>query len=424
MANSIDTSNLTELIAQFRQLQAKDTVTPESLGTLLQQIVNLLASAAKETELTRILNWWNNFKAAPELMFTLSQGRAHNSNIYLNPGLVEPDSGETSQGQEIAILPATTSRAGAMTAQQVKDLGYALQFYYDSPSSEDLTAISQWHENFTSAPELMFNLQQGEPDASKIILTPSMVEPDSGETAQGPEITILPATTSRAGAMTAQQVQDLNTLKEQSGGGGTSSAELAELAEYVSVLRNTSSSVGGLQGKAQIAVEVVDGKLKVWGSAKLLEMGYVPFLFRFTRKRNRNRNNDNGRHVRKGWNVYGSHHAIKIENNTVFFSTNEKRFIHEPALGYSTAPETLFRIKENGPFGPQIAWGKGRVTLDDPINHNNHRMLRMPFAIGFAKPPQSQCQRINVLNLVSNLAQFSVIYDDKIRDISPFHFSK
>ena len=35
---AIDTKSLTQLISDFRKLQAKDSITPESLGSILQRI--------------------------------------------------------------------------------------------------------------------------------------------------------------------------------------------------------------------------------------------------------------------------------------------------------------------------------------------------------------------------------------------------
>ena len=42
---AIDTKSVSQLIAEFRKLQAKDAITPESLGYILQRLTNLLATA-------------------------------------------------------------------------------------------------------------------------------------------------------------------------------------------------------------------------------------------------------------------------------------------------------------------------------------------------------------------------------------------
>ena len=42
---AIDTKSLTQIITEFRALQTKDAVSPESLGYILQRIVDLLSTA-------------------------------------------------------------------------------------------------------------------------------------------------------------------------------------------------------------------------------------------------------------------------------------------------------------------------------------------------------------------------------------------
>ena len=59
-----------------------------------------------------------------------------------------------------------------------------------------------------------------------------------------------------------------------------------------------------------------------------------------------------------------------------------------------------------------IPWGRSMIRLFDTRAHQN-RMVRLRFAIGFAKPINPGKSKVNVLNLVSNLAEFSVVYDPR-----------
>lgn len=54
----------------------------------------------------------------------------------------------------------------------------------------------------------------------------------------------------------------------------------------------TSMSTGTPSTTAQIGVRVVNGQLKVFGAQQLIKEGYVPYLFRQTRKRNPFRDKD------------------------------------------------------------------------------------------------------------------------------------
>ena len=46
----IDTTQLTQLISAFRVEKEKESISPETVGSLLQNITDLLASASSSTE--------------------------------------------------------------------------------------------------------------------------------------------------------------------------------------------------------------------------------------------------------------------------------------------------------------------------------------------------------------------------------------
>ena len=56
---AIDTKSLSQLIAEFRKLQTKDSITPESLGYILQRIADLLATAGTSETQAIPGNWYN-----------------------------------------------------------------------------------------------------------------------------------------------------------------------------------------------------------------------------------------------------------------------------------------------------------------------------------------------------------------------------
>ena len=53
----IDVNQLTELISAFRVETEKESISPETVGKLLQNIVNLLATASTDAE-RQILDDW------------------------------------------------------------------------------------------------------------------------------------------------------------------------------------------------------------------------------------------------------------------------------------------------------------------------------------------------------------------------------
>ena len=110
MANTnIDTSSLTAIITEFRRLQAKDSITPEALGSILQRIADLLATAGTSDIQQALNNWYNAMRNAVPYISALVQANFDRNNVLLNPTLVDPIEGGAYIGTvPITIQPATT----------------------------------------------------------------------------------------------------------------------------------------------------------------------------------------------------------------------------------------------------------------------------------------------------------------------------
>ena len=122
---AIDTKSLTEVITEFRALQSKDAISPDSLGYILQRIVDLLATAGTSETISKITSLLDGFKSAGQAITALSQGQADRNHIYANKSTVNLATGAVASSSGIFIQQATTERAGAMRAQQVIDLNDA-----------------------------------------------------------------------------------------------------------------------------------------------------------------------------------------------------------------------------------------------------------------------------------------------------------
>lgn len=323
---AIDTKSLTQLITEFRKLTAKDAVSPESLGYILQRIADLLATAGTSETITNIQKLLDGFKAAGQAITALSQGSADRNHIYANKSTVNLATGAVSTSSGIFIQQATTERAGAMRAQQVVDLNAARR------------AV----------------------------------------------------------------------------------ADIEKILEQVQIKLGMTEGSHGLYNNAQIGVQVSDGNLHIYGHQQLVADGYVPYLFRLTRKRNKWWDRvaiANGAEikqycdVRKGWNLFGSIYTVKINGNTLTFTTNPHSHMSQKADSYSSLPHTLVCCFTNRKGEPCFGWGRSIVSLLDPKNPKKQRMIRLRFAIGFAKPLYPGRSRLTTANLVSSLAEFSIIYD-------------
>ena len=122
----IDISNLTSLITAFRQETEQGSISPETLGALLQAIANQLQSANTDQEQTKLTNIYNNLLKMGNFIVNLSQGDTDRNNVLGDFYYYDPISGVFSaQRGQVLIKQATTERAGAMRAQQVIDLNAA-----------------------------------------------------------------------------------------------------------------------------------------------------------------------------------------------------------------------------------------------------------------------------------------------------------
>ena len=323
---AIDIKSISQLITEFRALQSKDSISPESLGYILQRIADLLATAGTSDTVAKIQQLLDGFAKAGVAISTFEQGAADRNNILVNSTEVDLSTG------------GIGTRINNLFIKQ--------------------------------------------------------------------------ATTERAGAMRAQQVVDLNNARNR-------------IAEIVPLLEKIQAKLGmdgskGLYNNAQIQVSVENGLLKIYGAQSLIADGYVPYLFRLTRKRNQWKDKvalEAGAEPkkycdkRKGWNLFGSVYTLKVSSSTVAISTNPKSYFSQEAESYSSAPsdfvKTFIRARDNAPcFG----WGRSVVSLLDPKNPKKHRMIRLRFAIGFAKKILPGRSLITTANLVSSLAEFSLIY--------------
>lgn len=119
----MDISNLTSLINALRAETQEDSITPESLGALLQRIVDVLGDAASDFTVQQLVQWQRIEQQCTAVITSLAQGADDRNNLLLNVDVVNPSTG-ANLGRIITLKQATTDRAGIMRAQQVTDLNW------------------------------------------------------------------------------------------------------------------------------------------------------------------------------------------------------------------------------------------------------------------------------------------------------------
>ena len=381
---AINTSTITQLISDFRALSQKDSVSPESLGVLLQKLADLINTAAADGDFTAISNALN---AVPTALVSISQGSADRNDILMDVTTSNLVKGLQASAKDVVFIrQATTERAGAMRAQQVSDL---------NNTRTGLAALQKSHTELAS------------------------------------KVSSLETTVSENGELLARVADEANYCSEG----------IADLTENLQVtnddlaatqksVEENARGITSIKAKTdcpRIAVEVVDGKLRVYNASYYTKNGYYPFVFRFTSKRNRctlENYPDRKRGAKnKGWHVIGGlPNDVKIDSNgCVMFRTSPLEDWHH--LGndlISHSYEAKYVVGAKGSDEKMyIPWGKKKVRVSS--NHGTYLMRRFRFAIGFAKSFNNVFATITPAHLVSNLAEFSVIFDPCTKE---FHLGK
>lgn len=207
------------------------------------------------------------------------------------------------------------------------------------------------------------------------------------------------------------------------------------LIQIVKKSNNIAISNRTVSSAAQIHVTVENGALRIYGYSALARAGYVPYLFRLTRKRNRYKDKfidnsliyDSKKYCSKriGWNLFGSVYTVKVQNiagkkNVLCFSQSDHDKLSCDSSSYSTAPESLISVStktdEDGLTLDYVAWGRSMIPMYNRNSYKTqgrvkHRMIKLKFAIAYG-PRMSPCRkRITPANMVSSLAEFSVVYN-------------
>ena len=119
----IDITNLTSLITAFRQETEQGSISPETLGALLQAIANQLTSAATDQDQQKLSLLYDHIRTMGNCLTSVVQGSADRNNVLADYTFFNPITGIASAQRDIVLVrQATTERAGAMRAQQVIDL--------------------------------------------------------------------------------------------------------------------------------------------------------------------------------------------------------------------------------------------------------------------------------------------------------------
>ena len=110
----IDITNLTSLITAFRQETEQGSISPETLGALLQAIANQLQSATTDQDQQKLSLLYDHIRTMGNCLTSVVQGSADRNNVLADYTFFNPITGIASaQRDTVLVRQATTERAGA-----------------------------------------------------------------------------------------------------------------------------------------------------------------------------------------------------------------------------------------------------------------------------------------------------------------------
>ena len=379
----IDTTALTALITAFRAEVTQNSISPEKVGSILQQIADLLATAAPDSDISEFTVLRQRLMGVSTMFTSLAQGTSDRNHIYLTSNTYNVATGTKHTNTDaIRIQQATTERAGAMRAQQVIDLNAA-------------------KKNITELQDEIANL-------GRVLDATGSRFNMLSEQIYGIKNTDLVAL--------SKNIADLRSLLE------TLDTEMGEAKDDIIILRN---DINDIQDIRTISVDVKDRFLILQGAAPLLERKLVPYLFRLTKKANRKRyKNSAGTRIRKknkprkGWHLMGDRTTLNVDATTFEVSINTTVHGADREPSYSYHPMDFIKLSNDLNGHKQVAYGKRLISL---WNEEKERERKVSLKYGIAFGYKIKGDGLPIDLLCTNIAEFSVVYDPKSRSWS---FSK
>lgn len=336
-------------------------------------------------------------------------------------------------------------------------LGSLLQRIADAISTaalqSDVTTLNKWKTIITSLGTIITDLFIGADDANNIYISSHQSNLTNGFESIAPRyITIPPATTSRAGTMSTQHVNALDscttsittiqsTITTLNSALTTFNTRLnatqnALSSQTTSVNSNTlnittlKSSVNSLQSQLRtlqanfntfasikqtsmvwIECSVKEGCIYIDGANQLINAGLTPVIFRYSNRSSRTfldveRDTRDYLPERHGWNRFYDNYKLQVDENDLFSFRDEEILITEHRKEYSYKPnvlfskETVLRDDNNKINKIFIYFGK---TAYNVLRHQR----RFRFAIAFYKKTTDD-PIFHFSSLRTNLAEFYV----------------
>jgi len=360
----MDISTLTPLITALRAETQEDSISPESLGALLQKVVDVLAQAAANSTVQQLTQWQSIVRTCNSVITSLALGQQDSENVLLTMKMQDLSQG-SKVNASLALTKATTNRAGVMTAQHVTDL--------------------QWCKGQVQRVlQMMESLQQ--------------------------ELSACAESAAEANTMAETNRQRLATVE----------TDVQQMKERIANIPQEAPTDSGLPAFF-ISTVMKGGLLIAQGPLdEIFNAGLVPYVFRYSKKRHRKRPAKNVARMpgelSKGWHVfYGQGKVSVYPWGGCMFRSN---WGDDSRGKYFNKPQYLFQeLRYEASNKVIAAFGKKNYNVTE-------RPRCFTFGLAFGLPQQEGIN-FNMNLLRTNIAKFRVkIYQDSITDEICIRWSK
>ncbi len=221
----IDIQQLTSLISAFRVETEKESISPETVGSILQAIADLLATATSETEYN-VFRFWKETLQQYGFLYDIQQRNIQDHSNVILALMGRRMSDGTTFSLTLPIGPATRTQAGVLTAEdfiKIQGIGETNDELVDTVlEMQDAIDLHTTKLNvITAAGFVLQSITQGNADATRVFFNVGKYSLATGSGASVVNaLSIDGATDQKAGVMTAAQVialtaakSDINTLK-------------------------------------------------------------------------------------------------------------------------------------------------------------------------------------------------------------------
>lgn len=424
----IDITALSSLVSAFRAETQKDSITPEKLGDILQKILDLLNTAAKDGDVSTLATWKQAVTAVGEVLTALSAGTVDADSVHLSFKTANTNSGAVkSYADTIGIQAATTDKAGVMTAQQVKDLNENKKkisdyeqwatYFYQILQTLSQTMDDQLKKEQTERKSADDSLEQKITSLDSSYNTLSQTVSDNSSNLKYYWQLLTNEQNSRNNSDKALQ-QNISSLSQQVSDNDVSyNNRLSSLERDTDDLYQSVSSIeAGLEAQSgnsdmyHIECHVKGDYLYVLGAQQLVAKGLVPVIFRYTVKQNRESKetaekiqHDKRQYKKKmrGWHLFYDTKKVRFQSNMLEI----RRDLKDQDITYFSSPRYLlgnfkFVTDDEGKL-EDVRVGYGKRMYSVMTGHV------FKFALAFADM-KIKSYTFDFRNLKTNLAIFKI----------------